>query len=277
MSTGADEGTIGSYRLVRRIGRGNMGVVYEGLDVGGRHLAVKVLPRELAKDPELVERFRREAMAAARLPHPNITSVVDFGTDGDRLYMAMELLEGADLKVLIDSDRLGSLAERIGIMKQVAAGMAAVHAAGLVHRDLKPANIHLTPAGVAKIMDFGLVRMSDSNMTSTGMVMGSPAYMAPEQLRGDKVEAGCDVFSMGAVFYELLSGKRAFPGKGITEIMMAVVTREPSPLAEYAPETPLAVALVVRRAMRKDPTQRYRNAGELHAALEVLDTVYSGD
>jgi serine/threonine-protein kinase len=277
MSTGTDEGTIGSYRLVRRIGRGNMGVVYEGLDVSGRRLAVKVLSGELAKDPELVERFRREAMAAARLPHPNITSVVDFGAEGDRLYMAMELLEGADLKVLIESGRLGPLAERLGIMKQVAAGMAAVHAAGLVHRDIKPANIHVTPAGVAKIMDFGLVRLSDSNMTSTGMVMGSPAYMAPEQLRGEKVEARCDVFSMGAVFYELLSGRRAFPGKGITEIMMGVVTREPSPLVEYAPDTPLAVALVVGRAMRKDPSQRYRNAGELHAALEVLGTVYSGD
>ena len=277
MSTEANEGTIGSYRLVRKIGRGNMGVVYEGLDIGGRRLAVKILAGELAKDPELVERFRREAMAAARLPHPNITSVEDFGTDGDRLYIAMELLEGADLKVLIDTGRLGTLPERLGIMKQVAAGMAAVHAAGLVHRDLKPANIHVTPSGVAKIMDFGLVRMSDSNMTSTGMVMGSPAYMAPEQLRGEKVEARCDVFSMGAVFYELLSGRRAFPGKGITEIMMGVVTREPSPLVEYAPETPLAVALVVGRAMRKDPTQRYRNAGELHAALEVLGTVYSGD
>jgi len=277
MLTEPNEGTIGAYRLVRRIGRGSMGVVYEGLDETGRRLAVKVLPGELAKDPELVERFRREALAAARLPHPNITSVEDFGTDGDRLYMVMELLEGADLKELIDNNRLGLLTERIGIMKQVAAGMAAVHAAGLVHRDLKPANIHLTPAGVAKIMDFGLVRMSDSNMTSTGMVMGSPAYMAPEQLRGEKVEARCDVFSMGAVFYELLSGRRAFPGKGITEIMMGVITREPPPVAEYAPETPLAVALVVGRAMRKDPTQRYRNAGELHAALEVLDTVLSGD
>ncbi len=238
MSNATDEGTIGSYRLIRRIGKGNMGVVYEGVDVSGRHLALKVLSGELAKDPELVERFRREAMAAARLPHPNITSVVDFGAEGDRLYMAMELLDGADLKVLIDTGRLGPLPERLGIMKQVAAGMAAVHAAGLVHRDIKPANIHVTPAGVAKIMDFGLVRLSDSNMTSTGMVMGSPAYMAPEQLRGEKVEARCDVFSMGAVFYELLSGRRAFPGKGITEIMMGVVTREPSPSSITRPTPP---------------------------------------
>jgi len=227
MSNGTDEGTIGSYRLIRRIGKGNMGVVYEGVDVSGRHLALKVLSGELAKDPELVERFRREAMAAARLPHPNITRVVDFGEEGERLYMAMEMLDGLDLKVVIERGSQGPLGTRLWIMLQVAAGMATVHAAGLVHRDIKPGNIHVTPQGVAKIMDFGLVRLTDSNMTRTGMVMGSPAYMAPEQLRGDRADARCDVFALGAVFYELLSGRRAFPGKQITEVMMAVVGREP--------------------------------------------------
>jgi eukaryotic-like serine/threonine-protein kinase len=266
--------SIASYRLVRRIGRGSMGTVYEALDPRGLRLAVKVLAGELASDAELVERFRREAMSAANLVHPNITSVVDFGEEGEKLYMAMELLEGQDLKVLIEQGVQGPLANRLRIMLQVAAGMAAVHATGLVHRDLKPGNIHVTAEGVAKIMDFGLVRLSDSNMTRTGMIMGSPAYMAPEQLRGERADARCDVFALGAVFYELLSGRRAFPGKQITEVMMSVVGREPPRLAEFAPDTPPPVAVVVTRCLRKNPAERYRNAGELHAALEVLDAVY---
>jgi len=275
MSSEPPAGSIATYRLVRKIGRGSMGTVFEGVDGAGRRLAVKVLSGEMARNPELVERFRREAMAAAHLPHPNVTAVIDFGEEGDRLYLAMELLEGSDLKVLIERAGLPYLSEKLGIMRQVAAGMAAVHAMGLVHRDLKPANIHVTPEGVAKIMDFGLVRLSDSSMTRTGMVMGSPAYMAPEQLRGEKVDARSDVFSLGAIFYELISGKRAFPGKQITEILMAVVMREPAPLAGCAPDTPFPVAFAVDRCLRKDPAERYRNAGELHAALEVLEAAYA--
>jgi serine/threonine protein kinase len=274
MSSEGQIGAIAGYRLTRRIGKGSMGTVYEGLDAGGRRLAIKVLSGEMAKNPELVERFRREAMAAANVPHPNITSVLDFGEEGDRLYIAMELLLGSDLKVLIESGAFLTLTERLGVMRQVAAGMSTVHAAGLVHRDLKPANIHVTPEGIAKIMDFGLVRLSDSNMTRTGMVMGSPAYMAPEQLRGDRVDARSDVFALGAIFYELLSGQRAFLGKGITEILMSVVTREPTPLADISPETPFPVAFAVDRCLRKDPTERYRSAGELNAALEVLEAAY---
>ncbi|MFI5006892.1 MAG: serine/threonine-protein kinase [Solirubrobacterales bacterium] len=264
------DGTIGPYALVRKIGRGSMGTVYEAVDEAGRRVAIKVLTGELAVHEELVERFRREAVSAAHLSHPNITKVVDFGEEGDRLYMAMELLVGSDLKVLIEQGRTGSLQERLWIMTQVAAGMAHVHAANLVHRDIKPGNIHVTPEGVAKIMDFGLVRLGDSNMTATGMVMGSPAYMAPEQLKGARVDARSDIFAMGAVFYELLSGRRAFGGKGLTDLMMAVISREPVPLTECAPGTPAPVAFVVGRCLRKKPAERYGTAGELHAALEVL-------
>ncbi len=247
-----------------------MGTVYEAVSEAGRRVAIKVLTGELVVHEELVERFRREAVSAAHLSHPNITTVVDFGEEGDRLYMAMELLVGSDLKVLIEQGRLGSLRDRLWIMTQVAAGMAQVHAARLVHRDLKPGNIHVSAEGVAKIMDFGLVRLGDSQMTATGMVLGSPAYMAPEQLRGARVDARSDIFALGAVFYELLSGRRAFEGKRLTDLMMAVIDREPVPLAECAPGTPPAVAFVVGRCLRKRPDERYATAGELYAALQLL-------
>jgi len=267
--------TIGRYRVVSKLGRGTMGTVYEAVDrETSARVAVKVMAQELADDEELVARFRREAMAAAALQHPNITQVYDFGEEGRQLYMAMELLKGQDLKVLIESGGAGGLGTKIRIMEQVASGIAAVHAVGLVHRDLKPGNIHVTPEGRAKIMDFGLVRLGDSNMTATGMVLGSPAYMSPEQLRGEKVDARSDVFSLGAVFYELLAGQRAFGGKQLTQIMMAVMGSEPVPLAQATPGVPAPVRRVIERCLRKNAAERYQTGGELHAALDILQAVW---
>jgi serine/threonine protein kinase len=276
--TAAEQGVpeaVGGYRLVERIGQGAMGVVYRGLGPQDAvPVAVKVLPAELAADPELVERFRREAEAAARTPHPNITRVLGFGNEGQQLFMVMEMLDGADLKTLIEEGRTGGLAERLSVMAQVAAGVAYIHAYGLVHRDLKPANVHVMRDGCAKIMDFGLVRLSDSDMTRAGTAMGSPAYMAPEIVRGETASARSDVFSLGSCFYELLAGRRAFPGKGLTQVLMAVMSSEPEPLATAAPDVPAPVARIVERALRKDPGYRYQSAGELHAALEVAHQVY---
>jgi serine/threonine-protein kinase len=268
----AEEGqrTIGRYQLIQRIGRGAMGTVYHAVDsTNARPVALKVMAAELSGDPELIERFRREALAAADLDHPNITRVFDFGEEGEQLYMAMELLKGSDLKVLVERAQLGDLTWKTRVMVQVASGMAFVHRRNLVHRDLKPGNIHITPDGSPKIMDFGLVRLGDSNMTRTGMVMGSPAYMSPEQLKGDKADARSDVFALGAVFYELLSGQRAFAGKGITQIMMNVLANQHPPLAQSAPDVPRPLQHIVERAMSKEPGERYQSAGELHAALEV--------
>src|SRR5262249_37698189 len=161
-------------------------------------------------------RFKREAFSAHELDHPGITRVLDFGQEGEQLYMAMELLDGKDLKSLIEGGALWSLGYKLRVMAQCSEGMAFVHRRGFVHRDLKPANIHITVDGLVKIMDFGLVRPSDSDMTRTGMVMGSPSYMSPEQIKGEKADPRSDVFALGAVFYELLSGRRAFPGKALT-------------------------------------------------------------
>ena len=267
--------SVGPYKLIEAIGRGAMGTVYRAQDPGnGRQVALKVMAAEMSSDAELAERFRREALAARRLEHPNITQILDFGEAGQQLFMAMELLEGSDLKSIIESSAPLSLAYKLSIMTQVASGMAFVHAQGFVHRDLKPGNIHVKPDGQAKIMDFGLVRMGDSTMTSTGMVLGSPSYMSPEQIRGEKADARSDVFALGAVFYELLSRRRAFAGKGLAQIMMAVVSGEPELLSTVAPSVPTVVGHVVGRCLAKVALQRYQSAGELHAALEIAQKVF---
>jgi serine/threonine-protein kinase len=262
--------SVGRYRLIEKVGRGSMGVVYRAEDPGsGAQVALKLLAAGPDTDPELPARFRREAMAASQLLHPNITRVYDFGEDAGHLYMAMEFLQGADLSALIQQGRTGGFAEKLSWMTQVGAGMAFVHARGIVHRDLKPGNIHVNDDGQVKIMDFGLVRVGDSNMTATGMVLGSPSYMSPELVKGHKADTRSDLFSLGATFYELLSGRRAFPGKGISQIMMAVLGSDPEPLAVVAPDVPAPVAAIVERCLRKEPSHRYQTAGELYAALEV--------
>jgi serine/threonine-protein kinase len=190
--------------------------------------------------------------------------------------MVMELLRGTDLKVLIERKEPLTLQQKLSIMVQVGAGMAYVHGRNIVHRDLKPANIHVQPNGQAKIMDFGLVRVADSNMTRTGTILGSPAYMSPEVLMGNRADARSDVFSLGAAFYELVAGQRAFAGKGIADIMMNVLQREPVPLASLTPPAPPGVAFAIERCLRKDPAHRYQSAAELHAALEVTYAAYAG-
>jgi serine/threonine protein kinase len=266
---------IGPYKILDKLGRGSMGQVFHAVDTDGQAWAIKVMASELADEPELVERFQREAMAASLLDHPNVTRVHDYGEEERRLYMVMELLRGSDLKLLIERRQPMSLQQKLSIMVQVGAGMAYVHRRNIVHRDLKPANIHIQPDGQAKIMDFGLVRVGDSNMTRTGTVMGSPAYMAPEVLIGNRADARSDVFSMGAAFYELLVAQRAFVGRGIADIMMNVIRHEPLPLSSCSPPPPPGVAFVVEKCLRKDPAQRYQNAAELHAALEAAYAAYA--
>jgi serine/threonine-protein kinase len=263
---------IGEYEILEQIGRGAMGVVYRARDEAGREVALKVMASELTHDDELVERFKREAMTASRLEHPNVTQIFAFGDSDQQMFIAMELLEGTDLKDLIAKGDVGPLSRRLEMMLQASAGLSAVHAEGFVHRDLKPANLHVQSDGRVKIMDFGLVRLDNSEMTRTGMVLGSPSYMAPELVRGQRADARSDVFSLGAVFYELLSGQRPFPGRGMGEILTAIMNREPAPLEGMPP----AVTWIIDRCLRKDPGQRYRTAGELHSALEVATRAYAG-
>ena len=187
---------IGKYRIVAEIGQGATSQVYKAYDPTlDRHIAIKIIAAEASGDPTRRRRFEREAQAAALLNHRNIIKVYEFGRDGDRLFIAMELLEGVDLRRAMAEGRLRTLDDKLDVLQQVAEALAFAHRHGIVHRDLKPANIHLLPDGQSKIMDFGLARLRGSDITRSGLIMGTPHYMSPEQVRGEHVDAGWDVFS----------------------------------------------------------------------------------
>jgi serine/threonine protein kinase/hemoglobin-like flavoprotein/class 3 adenylate cyclase len=259
---------VGKYRLVDQIGRGAMGEVFRAHDsVLDRYVALKIIE---AGDEEKRLRFRREAQSAARLAHPNIVVVHDFGEDSGRFFMAMELLDGSDLKRLIRENTFADLRSKLDVMEQICDAVAFAHATNIIHRDLKPANIFVLPSGQVKIVDFGLARIGESSVTGTGTILGTPHYMAPEQVRGRGVDARADLFSLGAVFYELLSGRRAFEGDTIHAVLYAVMQRDPDPLHLVMPSVPAAVSEVVMRALQKDPARRFRSAEEMRNVVRAL-------
>jgi serine/threonine protein kinase len=262
---------LGKYKVVGRIGRGAMGEVFKAFDpVLGREVAIKTISASLGSDNDLRQRFHREAQAAARLNHPNIITVFDYGEEQGTIYMAMELLEGADLRNLIgQEDLLPTLDDKLDIMEQICDGLAFAHSREVIHRDLKPGNLHVQPNGQVKILDFGLARLGGSEMTRTGTVMGTPHYMSPEQVLGDKVELSSDVFSIGAVFYELLSNHKPFDGDSAHAVLFQVVNKQPEPVRNWNPDLPAILIEVVETAMAKDRKKRYRNAGELREALAL--------
>ncbi len=261
---------IGKYRVLSKIGHGAMGEVYKGHDPFlNRDVAIKMISASLASDEVMRDRFRREAEAAAKLNHPNIITVYDLGEEQGKFYMAMELLEGRDLKELIGHQALGDLHRKLDVMEQICDGLATAHASGVFHRDLKPANIHIQPTGQVKILDFGLARFSSSDMTRTGMVMGTPHYMSPEQVKGEKVDARSDVFSLGSVFYEILSGHKPFDGDSMHTVLFHVMQDEPEPLRKWVDVPPILVELV-ERALAKDPNRRFQNAGQLRDAVGAV-------
>jgi serine/threonine protein kinase len=269
---------IGKYKILEKIGQGAMGEVYRAHDpILNRYVAVKTISAELGADDQLRKRFQREAQSAARLNHPNIITVYDYGEEQGKIYMAMELLDGADLKQSIAKRAPLSLDDKLSVMAQVGAGMAFVHSRGMVHRDLKPGNIHVKPDGQVKIMDFGLARLGGSEMTRTGMVMGTPHYMSPEQVRGERADARSDVFALGCVFYELLTYRKPFDADSMHSVLFKVMQEDPPPVAEVAPGTPAVLGQVVERSMAKDASQRFQNAGEFRTALHrAMQAVASG-
>jgi eukaryotic-like serine/threonine-protein kinase len=259
---------VGKYRILGLLGQGAMGEVHEAFDlVLRRRVAIKTITPTLVLDPSFKQRFQREAQSAALLSHPNIVTVYELGEDRGVVYLVMELLRGTDLRDMIARGDPLSLDEKLRITEQVLDGLAFAHEKGVVHRDLKPANIHVQQDLTAKIMDFGLARLSSSDLTRTGAILGTPNYMSPEQVRAETADPRSDLFSVGAVLYELICGRRAFGADTVHATLFEVLEREPRPLRSLVPGLPPLVAAVTERALRKDPAARFASAGEMRQAV----------
>jgi serine/threonine protein kinase len=258
---------IGKYEIVAKIGAGGFGTVYEGFDpLIQRKVAIKTCE---AGSPEIRARTFQEAQLAGRLQHPNITTVYDFGLDGDVPYIVQEFLPGDDLDALIGRGEDLPLPEKVKILVGVAIGLEYAHKAGVIHRDIKPSNIRVLEGRAIKIMDFGIAksRDADSEITKAGVAVGSAGYMSPEQICGDPVDHRTDIFSFGLLAYELLTGRKAFRSENLFKLLETVVKEEPVSIEELSPGLPPALAEIVRRAMRKDPDERFQTARELRDAL----------
>ncbi len=262
---------LGKYTLREKIGGGSMGAVYAAYDeVLERHVAIKTIAAQRGRDPELQLRFYREAKSAARLQHPNIVGVYDMGEEGETAYIAMELLEGKDLKKIIEEKTPMALERKLSIIAQVAEGMAHAHDNGILHRDLKPGNIHVGASGNAKILDFGIAHIPASNLTESGVRLGTPLYMSPEQIRGLKCDARSDIFSLGIVMYELLTYTHPFREKTLQKTLDRILFGEPCDFGRHLPDAPAGLWPVVGLALVKDPGRRYAAMADLGGACRAL-------
>ena len=279
MPLGAGE-RLGPYEIISPIGAGGMGEVYRAKDLKlGRDVAIKVLPKEFASDPERLRRFEQEAQAASALNHPNIITIHDIGEQDGTHYIAMELVEGKTLRQVLKDGPIPT-AKMLGFASQVGQGLAKAHAAGIVHRDLKPENLMVTNDGFVKILDFGLVKLSplpsnlDSQMatmskmrTQEGVILGTVQYMSPEQAVGQTVDFHSDQFSFGSILYEMATGKRAFERESFAQTLTAIIEGDPEPATSLNPNLPRRLGGILKRCLAKDPSERYESTHQL--ATEV--------
>ncbi len=263
--------TFGRYEILKELGQGAMGTVYLGLDPKiNRQVAIKTMGYNNIPSEDLEEvktRFIREAEAAGKLSHPNIVTVYDIGEEHDTAYMAMELLDGFELTTYCQRDRLRPVPEVLDIMAAVADALGYAHKAGVIHRDIKPANIMQLKDGRVKVTDFGIAKVMDSAKTRTGVVMGTPSYMSPEQVGGKKVDGRTDLFSLGIVFYEMLTGYKPFEGENLTTLMYAIAKAPYRPLPEIVPDIPSCCVAIVNKLLNKSVSRRYKTAEH---ALEAV-------
>ncbi len=269
---------VDRYELGPVLGQGGMAKVHQGLDRQlGRQVAIKVLAPPFDRDREFVERFQREARAAAGLSHPNIVAVFDSGSDDGTHYIVTELVEGETLADRLRRDGPMPQAEAVAVAVDIARALAAAHERGLIHRDIKPGNVMLLPDGRVKVVDFGIARAAGSDtLTNTGVVLGSTAYLSPEQASGQPVDERADLYALGCVLYEMLTGRVPFSADTPIATMYRHVNEDPPPPSTFAP-IPSELEDIVMRALEKDPKRRFASASELEAALLAVPLARGGD